>query len=234
MSKAPWKATVYTLFPDLYPGPLGCSVIGNALKEGVWSLDAVNIRDYAHDKHKTVDDSPFGGGPGMVMRPDVIAEAIEKNHSPEAHLIYLSPRGRPFTQGVAKELSQKKQISLICGRFEGIDERVVDHYGIDEMSIGDYILSGGEYASYCILDACVRLLPGVLGSEESLDSESFEGHLLEYPHYTKPRVWNGREVPEVLLSGDHGKIAKWRREQSEDITRRRRPDMWQKYSVSKE
>lgn len=234
MINQPWHATVFTLFPSLYPGPLGHSVVGNALKDGLWSLDVVNIRDYAQDKHKTVDDTPCGGGPGMVIRADVLGDAIEHNHPKDAHLIYLSPRGRPFNQQIAHELRGKKQISLICGRFEGIDERVVEYYGIDEISIGDYILSGGEYASYCILDACVRLLPGVLGSDGSLETESFEGHLLEYPHYTRPRVWHEREVPEVLLSGDHGKIAQWRCEKAEEITRQRRPDMWQKYIASKE
>lgn len=234
MTAAPWNATVFTLFPTLFPGPLGQSVVGNALREGHWSLDVVNIRDFANDKHKTVDDTPCGGGPGMIMRPDVLGDAIDQRNPEGAHLIYLSPRGRPFNQQIAHELTAKKQISLICGRFEGIDERVIDHYGIDEISIGDYILSGGEYASYCILDACVRLLPGVLGSDGSLETESFEGHLLEYPHYTRPRVWHDREVPEVLLSGDHGKIAAWRQKKAEEITRERRPDMWVKYIASKE
>ncbi len=222
---------VFTLFPEMFPGSLGYSITGRALQEGKWSLDAVNIRDYAFDKHKSVDDTAFGGGPGMVMRADVLDAALHANYQdarPKA-LIYLSPRGVPLCQDRAKDLAKCPQIGLLCGRFEGVDQRLLDVWQFEEVSIGDYVLTGGEQAAMVLIDACVRLLPGVIGCEQSLDEESFSSGLLEYPQYTRPRVWKDLEVPEILASGHHEKIARWRREQAEQLTRQRRPDLWARY-----
>ena len=228
----PWKAKVLTLFPEMFPGPLGLSLAGQGLDAGVWALEAVDIRDFAADKHRTVDDPPFGGGPGMVMRPDVVSDAIDAaaGADPSLALIYLTPRGRPLTQGRVRELAQGPGMILLCGRYEGLDERVLDAHGLDEISLGDFVLSGGEAAAIAVIDACVRLLPGVVGAPESLIDESFEKGLLEYPQYTRPQEWRGRTVPEVLVSGHHEKVKAWRREQAEDITRERRPDLWALYA----
>ena len=229
---SPWKAKVLTLFPEMFPGPLGLSLAGQGLEAGSWALEAVDIRDFAADKHRTVDDPPFGGGPGMVMRPDVVSEAIDAaaGADPSLALIYLTPRGRPLTQARVGELARGPGIVLLCGRYEGLDERVLDAHGLDEISLGDFVLSGGEAAAIAVIDACVRLLPGVVGAPESLIDESFENGLLEYPQYTRPREWRGRTVPEVLVSGDHEKIKAWRRHQAEAITRERRPDLWARYA----
>ena len=230
----PWKAKVLTLFPEMFPGPLGLSLAGQGLEAGVWALEAVDIRDFAADKHRTVDDAPFGGGPGMVMRPDVVSDAIDAaaGADPSLALIYLSPRGRPLTQGRVRELARGPGMVLLCGRYEGLDERVLDAHGLDEISLGDFVLSGGEAAAIAVIDACVRLLPGVVGAPESLIDESFEKGLLEYPQYTRPQDWQGRTVPDVLVSGDHEKVKAWRQEQAEDITRERRPDLWARYAGS--
>ena len=229
---SPWKAKVLTLFPEMFPGPLGLSLAGQGLEAGDWALEAVDIRDFAADKHRTVDDSPFGGGPGMVIRPDVVSEAIDAaaGADPSLALIYLTPRGRPLTQARVGELARGPGIVLLCGRYEGLDERVLDAHGLAEISLGDFVLSGGEAAAIAVIDACVRLLPGVVGAPESLIDESFENGLLEYPQYTRPREWRGRTVPEVLVSGDHEKIKAWRRHQAEAITRERRPDLWARYA----
>lgn len=226
---SPWQATVLTLYPDFFPGPLGKSLSGRALDEGVWSLDAVNIRSFATDRHATVDDTPFGGGAGMVMRPDVVDAALASVEERSGPVLYMSPRGKRFDQAMAAELAAGSGVTLLCGRFEGIDQRVIDRRNIREVSLGDFVLSGGEPAAMAILDACVRLLPGVMGSAASLDEESFENGLLEYPHYTRPADWNGMAVPEVLLSGHHGRIGEWRRRQAEETTRARRPDLWALY-----
>jgi tRNA (guanine37-N1)-methyltransferase len=227
-----WKAKVLTLFPEMFPGPLGLSLAGQALDAGRWALETVDIRDFAGDKHRTVDDAPFGGGPGMVMRPDVVSEAIESatSEGPDLPLIYLTPRGRPLQQGRVRELAEGPGMILLSGRYEGLDERVLESSRLEEISIGDFVLSGGEAAAIALIDACVRLLPGVVGEPESLMDESFEKGLLEYPQYTRPQVWNGREVPEVLVSGHHEKIKAWRQEQAEAITRERRPDLWSRYA----
>ena len=224
-----WKARVFTLYPELFPGPLGSGLYKKALEKKLWSLEVVNIRDYATDKHKTVDDTPFGGGNGMIIKPDVIAKSIDKNTNKKEKIIYLSPKGKVFNQNIAKKLSKEKTINLICGHFEGIDQRFLETRNVEEISLGDYILSGGETAAYVLLDSIVRLLPGVLGNEMSKTDESFENGLLEYPQYTKPQKWEGKNVPDVLLSGDHVRIKDWRLSQSEAITRRRRPDLWEKY-----
>ena len=226
-----WIAQVLTLFPEMFPGPLGLSLAGEALSEGRWALEAVDIRKFAGDKHRTVDDAPFGGGPGMVMRPDVLDAAIAAAgaRQPALPLILLTPRGRPLTQERVRALTDGPGVALICGRFEGVDERVVEAWRPDEISLGDFVLSGGEPAAIALIDACVRLLAGVVGEPRSLDEESFERGLLEYPHYTRPRDWRGREVPEVLLSGHHERIASWRRAEAERITRERRPDLWAQY-----
>lgn len=226
------NVTVLTVFPELFPGFLGYSLTGKALEEQKWQLQAVNIRDYAFDRHKSVDDTPCGGGAGMIMRPDVLGRAIEANHT-RGRIIYMSPKGRPLTQKLAHELSREEELTIVCGRFEGIDERVIEAYNVEEISIGDYILTGGEQAAQIMLDAVVRLLPGVLGNEASLEDESFEDFLLEYPQYTRPTEWEGRSVPEVLLSGHHRKIADWRREQAEIATKAKRPDLFKKYLDSK-
>lgn len=229
----PWSCTVLTLFPEIYPGPLAFSLAGKALQEGIWNLDAVNIRDFAHDKHRHVDDICFGGGVGMVIRPDVVDQAIrsvrEKCVS-TPQIIYFTPRGKPFTQKRAHEIVQDRfPTILLCGRYEGVDERVIEAWNMEEISIGDYVLSCGDMAALTFLDVCVRLLPGVVGKETSLTEESFELDLLEYPQYTRPQVWNEREVPSVLLSGHHAKIRTWRRMQAEAITKLRRPDLWEVY-----
>ena len=225
--KVPWRATVLTLFPEMFPGPLSLSLVGQALEAKIWSLACVQIRDFGLGRHRAVDDTPAGGGAGMVMRADVLAAAIDhaRGFEPDVPLIYLSPRGEPLTQKIARELSDGPGVMLLAGRFEGIDERVIEGRAMREVSIGDYVLSGGELAAMVLLDACVRLLPGVLGTEASLENESFENGLLEYPQYTKPREWESRPTPDILLSGDHKKIDAWRRERAERITRERRPDM---------
>lgn len=221
-----WTATILTLFPDAFPGPLGVSLIGTAAQRGLWRMETVDIRNFSTHKHRAVDDTPAGGGPGMVLKPDVAAAAVDAVDLSGRPLIYLSPRGRPFRQQDAKAWAAGPGLVLFCGRFEGLDHRVIEARGMQEVSVGDFVLAGGEVAAQVLIEACVRLIPGVLGEAESLTEESFEGGLLEAPHYTRPRVWEGREIPEVLLSGDHGKIAQWRRRQSEDITRRVRPDLW--------
>lgn len=222
-----WHATVLTLFPDMFPGPLGMSLSGTALDAGIWSLNTIQIRDFGLGKHAQVDDTPTGGGAGMVLRADVLGPALDaaRTAQPEAPLIYLSPRGEPLTQQIARDLAGGPGVTLLAGRFEGIDERVIEAKGLREISIGDYVLSGGELAAMVLIDACVRLLPGVIGQAESLTHESFEAGLLEYPQYTKPREWDGRATPDILLSGDHKKIAEWRRAESERITAERRPDL---------
>ena len=223
-------ATVFTLYPDLFPGPFSKGLYGKALEKKIWNLQKVNIRDYAEDKHKTVDDTPYGGGSGMLIKPDVIGNALDKNTKKGEKIIFLTPRGKVFNHECAKKFSQEKIINIICGHFEGIDQRVIDSRNIEEISIGDFVLSGGETASYVFLDAILRLIPGVIGNENSVAEESFENGLLEYPQYTKPQIWEKKSVPNVLLSGDHAKIKDWRLLQSEAITRDRRPDLWQKYN----
>lgn len=230
---SPWTASVLTLYPEMFPGPLGLSLAGRALGEGVWRLEAVDIRDHAHDRHRSVDDAPAGGGPGMVMKADVVAEALDaalRPDDPRPRLL-MSPRGRPLTQARVRALAAGPGVVVVCGRFEGVDERVIEARGLEEVSVGDVVLSGGEPAAIVLIDAAVRLLPGVMGKAESGMSESFEDDLLEYPHYTRPREWEGRAIPEVLLSGDHGRIARWRRAEAERITRERRPDLWAAYSA---
>tara|TARA_B100001750_G_scaffold226718_1_gene219726 strand:- start:338 stop:1024 length:687 start_codon:yes stop_codon:yes gene_type:complete len=224
-----WKVKVFTLYPELFPGPLASGLYKKALEKKLWSLEVINIRDYAEDKHKTVDDTPFGGGSGMVMRADVLANSLDKNIlDSKEKKIYLTPKGEKFDQTYAKSLSSNN-LNIICGHFEGVDERILETRNIKQISIGDYVLSGGEVGAFVIIDTIVRLLPGVLGNVNSLSEESFEKQLLEYPQYTKPQKWEEKEVPKVLLSGDHKKIKDWRLGQSEDITRRRRPDLWKKY-----
>ena len=225
-----FAATVFTLYPDLFPGPFSEGLYGKALEKKIWNLQKVNIRDYAEDKHKTVDDTPYGGGSGMLIKPDVIGNALDKNTKKGEKIIFLTPRGKVFNHECAKKFSQEKIINIICGHFEGIDQRVIDSRNIEEISIGDFVLSGGETASYVFLDAILRLIPGVIGNENSVAEESFENGLLEYPQYTKPQIWEKKSVPNVLLSGDHAKIKDWRLLQSEAITRDRRPDLWQKYN----
>ncbi len=224
-----WTARVFTLYPEIFPGPLNKGLYGKALEKKVWNLEIINIRDSAEDKHKTVDDTPFGGGSGMLLKPDVLGKSLDSNIKKGERIFYLSPKGKKFDQKIAKELSKEANINLICGHFEGVDERILDTRNIEEISIGDYILSGGESASFVVIDAVLRLLPGVLGNDMSKKDESFEDGLLEYPQYTKPQIWEKKSVPEVLLSGDHAKIKDWRLSQSKDITRRRRPDLWKKY-----
>jgi tRNA (guanine37-N1)-methyltransferase len=223
-----WRATVFTLFPELFPGALGASLAGRALAEGVWSCETVDIRDYATDKHRSVDDTPAGGGPGMVMRADVLARAIDVKapaSDPRPKLL-LSARGQALDQASVRELAAGAGVVLVCGRFEGVDERVIEARALREVSIGDYVLSGGEVAAQVLLDACVRLLPGVMGKEASGAEESFEGGLLEYPQFTRPQLFEGRPIPEVLVSGDHAKVKAWRRAEAERLTRERRPDLW--------
>ena len=228
-----WTAKVFTLYPELFPGPLGNGLYKKALEKKLWALKVVNIRDYALDKHKTVDDTPFGGGSGMLMRADVIANSLDKNISNKKEpIIYLSPKGKKFDQNYAKKMLNSN-INIICGHFEGVDERLLETRGIEEVSVGDFILSGGEIAALVIIDTIVRLIPGVLGNSDSLAEETFERNMLEYPQYTKPQKWEKKDVPDVLLTGDHAKIKDWRLKQSEDITRRRRPDLWEKYKKKK-
>ena len=221
-----WRASVLTIFPEIFPGPLGASLSGKALAGGLWSLEIVDIRDFAADKHRSVDDTPAGGGPGMVMKPDVLARAIDTVATDMRPRLTLSPRGTPLTQARVEALARGPGAILVCGRFEGIDERVIAGRGLEEVSIGDYVLSGGEIAAMTLIDACVRLLPGVMGAPHSAADESFAEGLLEYPHYTRPQLWEGRPIPEVLISGDHAKIAAWRRAEAERLTRERRPDLW--------
>lgn len=229
-----WKAQVITLLPEAFPGILGLSLTGRALKDGLWQLETVPLRQFGEGKHRNVDDTPAGGGAGMVLRPDVMAAAIDDARTriaPSAPLIYLSPRGRPMTQNMARSLATGPGMTLICGRFEGLDQRVIDHYNMVEVSLGDFVLTGGEIAAQALIDATVRLLPGVLGNEASTEEESFSDGLLEHPQYTRPAEWRGMEVPSVLVSGHHGEIAKWRRTQSEELTRNRRPDLWSAHRV---
>jgi len=229
--KAPWTATVLTLFEEMFPGPLGLSLAGQGLKDGVWALETMDIRDFASDKHRSVDDTPFGGGPGMVMRADVVDAAIEaaRPKGDMRPLIYLSPRGRPLDQERASALALGPGVVMLCGRYEGVDERVLEAHEVEEVSLGDFVLSGGEPAALALIDACVRLLPGVMGSDASGEEESFERGLLEYPHYTRPQVWREKEVPDVLLSGHHKRINAWRLAKAEQITKERRPDLWERY-----
>ncbi|MEE9587460.1 MAG: tRNA (guanosine(37)-N1)-methyltransferase TrmD [Hyphomicrobiaceae bacterium] len=223
----PWAASVLTIFPEMFPGPLAVSLAGRALEAGLWSLETLDIREFGIGRHRTVDDTPAGGGPGMVMRADVVGAAVDQAiaGAPDLPRILLSPRGRPLSQSLLRELAEGPGAHLVCGRFEGVDERVIEAKGLDEVSIGDYVLAGGELAALVLLDGVVRLLPGVVGAEASLSQESFEQGGLEYPHYTRPRSWEGREIPDVLLSGDHGKIAEWRRREAERVTKERRPDL---------
>ena len=224
-----WTAGVVTLFPRSFPGTLGMSICGKALDRGIWALKTLDIRDFAVDRHKTVDSSPYGGGPGMVLRPDVLDRTLEAISDVPGRRICLSPRGRRFDQAFAKELAHEPGVVLVCGRYEGIDQRVIEAREMEEVSLGDFVLTGGEIAAQALLDATVRLLPGVIGSEQGLDEESFEDGLLEYPQYTHPKIWKGRSVPEVLLSGNHKKIAEWKKQQSELVTRNYRPDLWEVY-----
>jgi tRNA (guanine37-N1)-methyltransferase len=234
--RGPWRATVLTLFPELFPGPLAASLAGEALAQGVWALEAIGIRDFGIGRHRTVDDTPAGGGAGMVLRADVLGPAIDaaSARNPGAQRIYLSPRGELLTQTIVRELAAAPGVLLLAGRFEGIDERVIDGRGLREISIGDYVLAGGEAAAMVLIEAVVRLLPGVVGSASSLEEESFEAELLEYPQYTRPREWEGASIPDVLLSGDHKRIADWRRREAERITRERRPDLWRAHINKKE
>jgi tRNA (guanine37-N1)-methyltransferase len=225
---APWTVRVLTLFPEMFPGPLGHSLTGRALAAGVWRLETRDIRDWTTDRHRTVDDSPAGGGAGMVMRPDVAAAAIDAAAG-EGPVIYLSPRGASFTQARARGLVAGPGMTLLCARFEGIDERVLEARAVEEVSLGDFVLTGGEIAAMALIDACVRLIPRVLGNPESAEEESFSSGLLEFPQYTRPTIWEGRAIPEVLLSGHHGRIAAWRRSEAERLTRERRPDLWRAY-----
>jgi len=230
---APWTATVLTLFPEMFPGPLGFSLAGKALERGLWRLETVDIRGFARDKHRSVDDAPFGGGPGMVLRPDVVDAAIAGIADLPGPLLYLSPRGHRLDQERVARLSEGPGVRLLCGRFEGVDERVIEAHAIEELSLGDFVLSGGEPAAIALLDACVRLLPGVIGDAAAVAEESFAGNLLEYPHYTRPQEWRGRAVPEILVSGHHDKVRQWRQAQAEATTQTRRPDLWQRYLARK-
>ncbi len=221
-----WRASVLSIFPEMFPGPLGLSLAGKALAAGAWSLDVVDIRSFATDKHRTVDDTPAGGGPGMVMKADVLGRAIDAVATDTRPRLLMSPRGTPLTQSRIEALSGDAVVVLVCGRFEGVDERVIAARGLEEVSLGDYVLSGGEIAAMALIDACVRLLPGVMGAAASGAVESFTDGLLEYPHYTRPQLWEGRPIPDILLSGDHAKIAAWRRAEAERLTKERRPDLW--------
>ena len=232
-----FNVSVLTLFPEMFPGPLGVSLPGNGLEKGIWSLETVDIRDFASDKHRSVDDTPSGGGPGMVMRADILGKAIDfvqEKDEVERPAIYLSPRGKPLTQSRVKKLAEGPGVTLLCGRFEGVDERVIKARHLEEVSIGDFILCGGEVAAMALLEATVRLLPGVLGKGESAEDESFENDLLEYPQYTRPAVWEEMEIPDVLTSGHHGKVEAWRRAEAEKITKERRPDLWARYQAARD
>jgi len=234
-----WKAKVITLFPSAFPGVLGESLTGKALKNGLWQLETIDLRQFGVGKHRNVDDTPAGGGAGMVLRADVLGAAIDHaargTHGPRGKwpLIYLTPRGAPMTQGLMQDLASGDGVTLLCGRFEGVDERVLEHYGVQEVSLGDFVMTGGEIAAQALIDATVRLIPGVLGNAESAIEESFSTGLLEHPHYTRPAEWQGRTIPEVLMSGHHGKVAAWRRQQAESITRARRPDLWEAFTQAK-
>lgn len=231
-ARSPWTARVLTLFPQIFPGPLAVSLSGQALARGLWRMESLDIRAFAGDKHATVDDAPFGGGPGMVMRPDVLDAAISAGlqASPGLPLVFLTPRGRPLDQACVKDLAAGPGVVLLCGRYEGVDERVIERRRPIEISVGDFVLAGGEVAALALIEACVRLLPGVIGSPSALEEESFEQGLLEYPQYTRPRLWEGLAVPDVLLSGDHGRVAQWRREEAKRVTRERRGDLWARYA----
>jgi tRNA (guanine37-N1)-methyltransferase len=228
-----WRASVLTIFPEMFPGPLGVSLAGKALSTGIWSLDTHDIRDAATDKHRTVDDSPAGGGPGMVMKADVLSRALDSVPHDHRPRLLMSPRGTPLTQRRAAQLAAGRGIVIVCGRFEGVDERLIKARKLEEVSLGDFVLSGGEPAAIALLDACVRLLPGVMGKEASIAEESFADGLLEYPQYTRPPVFEGEPIPEVLTSGDHAKVAAWRRAEAERLTRERRPDLWAAYQARK-
>lgn len=232
----PWRATVLTIFPEMFPGPLGLSLAGKALEQGLWRLETVDIRDFARDKHGSVDDTPFGGGPGMVMRPDILDAALGSVQVENGDIpaVYLTPRGKRLDQETVARLADAPGLTVLCGRYEGVDERVLEARGLEELSLGDFVLSGGEPAAIALIDAIVRLLPGVIGDVGSLGEESFERGLLEYPHYTRPQVWDGRPVPEVLTSGHHEKIRAWRLAQAEETTRARRPDLWARYVAAHE
>jgi tRNA (guanine37-N1)-methyltransferase len=236
MTRKAWAATVLTLFPEMFPGPLGHSLAGRALEAGIWTLEALDLREFATDRHRTVDDLPFGGGAGMVMRPDVVASALDAvrshevaNAAPMRPVVCLTPRGTPLRQARVRALAEGPGVVLLCGRFEGVDQRVIEARALEEISIGDVVLSGGEPAATALIDACVRLLEGVVGAPESLEEESFADDLLEYPHYTRPQVWDDRPVPDVLLSGHHARITAWRRQQAEALTKARRPDLWARH-----
>jgi tRNA (guanine37-N1)-methyltransferase len=238
--KGAWTAKVLTLFPEVFPGVLGASLTGKALQQGLWALEPIDLRIFGAGKHRNVDDTPAGGGAGLVMRPDVLGRAMRmaSNGTPNDPArwprVYLSPRGKPFTQADAQRFAQAEGMTLLCGRFEGVDQRVIDHFGMEEISIGDFVLTGGEIAAQTVIDATVRLIPNVLGNQASTEEESFSDGLLEHPQYTKPAIWEGREIPEVLLSGHHGKIEAWRKAQSEALTRERRPDLWEAYQARKD
>ena len=224
-----FQAKIFTLYPEYFPGPFEIGICKKAFEKKLWDLKLINIRDYADDKHKTVDDTPYGGGVGMLMRPDVVAKSLDANLEKKETVYYLTPKGKIFNQDIAKDIVKKNKVNILCGHFEGVDQRVLDSRNIEEISIGDFILSGGEMASFVVLDTVLRLVPGVLGNLNSTKDESFENGLLEYPQYTKPQIWEKLSVPDILLSGDHNKIKSWRLSQSEAITRHRRPDLWQKY-----
>jgi tRNA (guanine37-N1)-methyltransferase len=229
-----WRATVLTLFPDMFPGPVGASLAGKAMAKDLWSLAAVDIRDFTTDRHRSVDDTPAGGGPGMIMRPDVLARAIDATACDDRPRLLLSPRGAPLTQKRVRELARGEGIVAVCGRFEGVDERVIAGRNLIETSIGDYVLSGGELAAMVLIDACVRLIPGVMGKASSATEESFSSGLIEYPQFTRPQLWEARAIPDVLVGGDHGKVDAWRRAEAERLTRERRPDLWEKYLQSRQ
>ena len=224
-----FKAKIFTLYPEYFPGPFDIGICKKAFEKKLWDLKLINIRDYADDKHKTVDDTPYGGGVGMLMRPDVVAKSLDANLEEKETIYYLTPKGKIFNQNIAQDIVKKNNVNILCGHFEGVDQRVLDSRNVEEISIGDFILSGGEMASFVVLDTVLRLVPGVLGNLNSTKDESFENGLLEYPQYTKPQIWEKLSVPDILLSGDHNKIKSWRLSQSEAITRHRRPDLWQKY-----
>ena len=224
-----FKAKIFTLYPEYFPGPFNIGICKKAFEKKLWDLKLINIRNYADDKHKTVDDTPYGGGVGMLMRPDVVAKSLDANLEEKETIYYLTPKGKIFNQNIAQDIVKKNKVNILCGHFEGVDQRVLDSRNVEEISIGDFILSGGEMASFVVLDTVLRLVPGVLGNLNSTKDESFENGLLEYPQYTKPQIWEKLSVPDILLSGDHNKIKSWRLSQSEAITRHRRPDLWQKY-----